>query len=724
MLLDHVRLLRRAFLVLAAASFCAIAMPGGQPSAAAAPASAAADDGVATGHYKFPARLDPLVANDRETELWAHVWRPAKLGKNEQPLVVFLHGNHGTCGRFDPEKGVRVDDRADYTTTGHCPEGYVVTPNHMGYDYLGRRLAMLGYLVVSINANRGITAGAGRPEDGGLNLMRGRLVMRHLALLAEWNAGKGQVPKSLGFDPEGHIDFREVGLMGHSRGGEGMRAALQQMREDSRLARKVKEVRIRAIFEIGPVDGQTSRVLNADGAASAVLLPVCDGDVSDLGGMRVFDRALKIKGDDVQAIKATVGVYGANHNYYNTEWQESDSLGCIGYPPMFGPLVGSEQQRKTGVETLVPFFAANVGAGRDPSLNAVFDAGKRPPAALRKLATVERNYLHGPVGGGVKVLQRFTGPSGFSDSGAKNKAVGVTVEHTQVIDSFPGLEHAVPHDPSIHWATLEWDGAGKHFYEVVVAGKAGLRLNRFETLAFRAALRCRDGEECAEFPADRKPEIAVALVGTDGTVSPAVDVAAHRWLEWPSIDFATPSDVTAHAMLSTIRVPVGRFEASATKRVRAIRFIFSGQESGRVALSGITVDRPAGEGAGDREFRTVSPATAASPTPAEVAMSIVPSPPGDQNTIRVGRPDAPTGAATAGTDVAVTLTSNRPFPFTDALPVLWIGDAPFTVSEIGADRRSIVFRIPADAFATIETGAPVRLQIGRQPSWSFGGLPK
>lgn len=692
--------------------------------AAAAPAVAPTAEGIATGHYKFPPRVDPLVATDRVTELWAHVWRPAKLGKGKHPLAVFLHGNHGTCGRYDPELGVRVDDRTDYTADGTCPEGYVVTPNHLGYDYLARRLAKRGYVVVSINANRGITAGPGVDGDFGLNLMRGRLVMRHLALLADWNAGKGKVPKSLGFDPAGRLDLRQVGLMGHSRGGEGVRAALQQMRESTRLARKVSDVRIRAIFEIGPVDGQTSRVLNADGVASAILLPVCDGDVIDLGGMRVFDRTFLIEGDRVDAIKATVGVYGANHNFYNTEWQQSDAGGCTGYPAMFGPLLGSKEQRQTGVETLVPFFAANVGAERKPHLNAVFDAGKRPPKDLRQLATVERNYLPGPIGDGVQVLQRFTGASGISDSGAPNRAAGLEVVHSTVRESFQG-GFAVPHDKSVHWATLEWNGGRKHFYEVVVADKRPLRLGDFKTLAFRAALRCRDGERCASFGNGRKPTLSVALVNSDGKVSAAVDVEAARWLDWPTIDKNAADFVSEHEMLSTIRVPVSKFKASATKDVRAIRFVFSGQESGRVAISDITVDGGKKKRSRDEAVRVASAETGAS-APAEVRMPILPAPEGERNGVSIERPATGTAATsrTAEAGVTLRLTSARPFPITNVLPVLWIGDKPFTVSAIEADRLAVTFTIPASDYAALESGAAVRLQIGRNPSWDFGTLRK
>jgi hypothetical protein len=174
---------------------------------------------------------------DRVTEIWARVWRPQTYQSQRLPLVVFLHGNHGTCGTFFCSEancgrliplpnGPRIDDRIDYTTTGTCPlkgQGnppaefdYVVAPSHEGYAYLAEQLASRGFLVVSINANRGITAGApqdlgtpGNPfiEDIGLNLARARLVLKHLELLSRWNRGIEPTPASLGFSLHGAIDF-------------------------------------------------------------------------------------------------------------------------------------------------------------------------------------------------------------------------------------------------------------------------------------------------------------------------------------------------------------------------------------------------------------------------------------------------------------------------------------------------------------------------------------
>jgi len=236
----------------------ALALFGASPSQAVSMVSA---------DYRLPAGLDPDIASEAKTEIWATLWRPEPLAAGAHPLILFLHGNHATCGRVDQAMGIRVDDRNDYTLTGRCPSGYIVAPSHRGYAYLAEKLTAAGYIVVSINANRGVNAADGVSGDDGLNLRRGRLVLKHLQLLAQWNRSGG-APSSLGFNLKGKLDLSEIGLVGHSRGGEGMRAALAQYTDaGSPWRTRIGPLGLKALFEIAPVDGQTSRTLDARGVA-------------------------------------------------------------------------------------------------------------------------------------------------------------------------------------------------------------------------------------------------------------------------------------------------------------------------------------------------------------------------------------------------------------------------------------------------------------------------
>lgn len=722
---------------------------------------------VVTSEYRFPARSDPLVNLGVVTEIWAQVWRPLVLPNNPLPVLLFIHGAHTTCGKYD-SAGFRIDENCQYTFNGTCPDSWpVVVPNHLGYSYLAEPLAAKGYFVISINTNRGINCARGPAVDPQYITLRGKMVNRHLGLWNEWNAGRmdvdyGAAPESLGFNPRGRLDLSQVGLMGHSRGGEAVRAALQLMRENPN---GLINVRVRAIFMIAPTDFGVPidpqdpygahQMYNADGVASAVLLPTCDGDVVNLEGMRVFDRTFEIDSDRVAAIKSTILVYGANHNFYNTEWQVSDADGCVLGPALFPPIVGSEAQRQTAIKTIVPFFIANVGRQARPALNAVFNTGKRLPKQLLRITKFMRNYLPGPVDSNVRILQKFTGESGFSDSGVRNTAVGLDVVHSAVIDSYNPytvdaenyyLANIVAHDPSIRWASLSWgnDTNIKHFYEVVLADKGSLRLDGYRTLAFRAALRCPADDWCPGFGDDRKPEISVALVDSNGKLSRAESVKASKRLQWPQIAYKASADyppwniswsVVAHELLATLQIDLWRFPLSTRKRVRAIRFIFSGQATGRIGISSISVSnkrqsiRSDGfspvdkDGAGSSSMPVVNTHMRMNAHPL-----IRPAPVGEVNSLAIVKltdstamPDA-NSAADGVTHIGVRLTSARRFQVTSSAPVLWIGQDSFIVSGFSADLHAITFIIPCAKYTTLPAAAPVRLQIALHPSWDFGSL--
>ena len=118
---------------------------------------------TANAEYKFDAAVDPDILDDRETQVWARVYYPWPLDPNQRyPLLVFLHGNHNTCGHGS---NPRVDDKNDYMKYGTCPDDYKVVPNHDGYGYLAESLAANQFIVVSINANRGISAAHGITGD-------------------------------------------------------------------------------------------------------------------------------------------------------------------------------------------------------------------------------------------------------------------------------------------------------------------------------------------------------------------------------------------------------------------------------------------------------------------------------------------------------------------------------------------------------------------------------
>jgi hypothetical protein len=433
-----------------------------------------------SSEYKLAAAIDTDVIAGRETEIWGRVYRPATLTAGKRyPLLVFMHGNHYTCGiGTNP----RVDDDDQYAVDGTCPAGYVVTPNHEGYAYIADDLASNGYIVVSINTNRGINGLGGPASDRNLILTRGRLLLKHLALLSEWDKVTTATPTSIGVDLKDHLDFSQVGLLGHSRGGEGCRAAYKLYKDSgSAWPGKIQSpVNFAGIFEIGPTDGFTKYKLNVVDTRWAVILPVCDGDVSTLLGVQPFDRAQALTAESRPGFKSTLTVWGTNHNYYNTEWQTSDSTGCkgTGNTALFSSgkgISGSTSQQSLGKAFATTFFRANVGAARTPALNTLFDPKNALPSSVTSITRVDRGYLLSPDSTVTWLLEDFSKNTGTSTFGQANEPKYVNAVHLPLFE----------HDYDMQGALVTWDVSGSYFQINFAAAGSGISLSGYDTLDIR-----------------------------------------------------------------------------------------------------------------------------------------------------------------------------------------------------------------------------------------------
>jgi len=644
---------------------------------------------VLSGEYKLPATLDSEVSTDLKTEEWAVVWRPAAAGR--YPLLVFLHGNHGTCGHFDATHGVRIDDSTDYTFDGTCPDGYVVTPNHRGYDYLAKAMAAQGYVVVSVNANRGINGASGGDGDWGLNLTRGRLVLRHLQYLAQWNA-QGGAPQSLGFDLKDQLDFSQVGLMGHSRGGEGMRAAVAQYGDNgSPWPARIGKVNFRALFEIGPVDGQSNRVLDNTGLAWNVLLPGCDGDVSDLEGMMPYDRGLQITTERKKLNKSTIEVFGANHNFYNTEWQVTDTTGCEGETPLFGFYKGSKTQRLTARGTLVPFFLAHVGRHARPQKAQIFDPSYPLPARLTSVTAYARGFTPSPRASGNFIVDNFDKATGTSSESVPDQSQGLN-QYSHGSASFSD-------DVTQRAAAVSWSQKGGFLQTNATASGTAADISGYSALEFRVALRC-SGTLCS-LPSDPTGDVdfSIALADKDGDLSAPVTLKSLAAIYRPVGAGGT------NTIFASVRVPLAAFAGFDPSKFHGVRFSFDKTQSASVYFADVRFTvTPAGPGGLSGIAFT---GLAARRAGAAIAMA------------GTGRITAIRRGASA---VEVQVAADQRFPVTDAFPRLAIGAQRFDHARIERS-GALTFVLAPQAFAAARNGETVSLGIGAQ-RWTLGKLVK
>jgi hypothetical protein len=636
--------------------------------------------------YKLDAKIDPRILADRETELWARVFVPKQgdaVADGKLPVLVFLHGNHGTCGTGE---NPRRDTSIQYTIDGTCPEGFTVTPNHRGYDYIAQNLASWGYVVVSVNANRGITAAQGVEGDFGLNLARGRLVLSHLALLSDWNQNGGSVD-AIGVDLEGKLDFEEVGMMGHSRGGEGVRAALSQYREANSIwPAAIGPMTVRGIFEIAPVDGQTSQVLNASDTAWNVLLPMCDGDVADLSGVRPFDRMLRATAEANESPKSTLLVWGANHNFFNTEWQQSDAFQCdADQTPIFDvDAITSDAQRTIGVQALTAFFRGHVGKAKVEALAAAFDPAGPAPKAWVDLTPIGRDFVVTPDAKETLRLARFDGAA-VADIVAGAQGVTTAMVKLPLHDNRRGVRVSWTAPTATTGLSLKLGNGAP----VDLQGRSTLDVD----------LKYNVSADNLDF--------TMRLVTAGGQQSQPVALSS----------FVHPQGTVGRNLLQTVRIPLSAFGGVDLTSVSSLRLTFDKSANGRLELGDVrstarsrpVVAAPAlaasgGRGAAvGRGGRGVD----ADQTPgrARIANAVLDQAAGSQGPD--GRPLPPY--------VKVTLRSDKAFPIRDELPTLMIDGQAYKISGyVANDPKAIVFSVPAAKWRQLPTAGKVEVVYGER----------
>lgn len=533
-------------------------IPGTSTTLASSEIYDPAGSGVSISEYELPRHRDPEVRPDVDIELWASLHRPTTLTAGKRyPLLVFLHGAYGTC-----RQDGTIFTNNDYANTGSCPAGYTRISNHRGYDYLAEELAARGYFVVSINANYGINSDTqAPPNDLGQVGPRGRLILRHLEKLSRWDRGLEPTPTSLAISLQNRIDFGQVGLFGHSRGGEAARIAYNEYRAagspwPSRIDTPNAALNIRGIFEIGPTDRRDPKS-DAPGTRWVVLLPGCDGD-NGTDGINPFNRMLA-SAESPSAFKASFQVYGTNHNNYNTQWWTGDPsfAGCVNHEPIYiNNPSGSPRQRQTGLHSVLAFFTANVGATVDAAANRVFD----PAYGLNLGYRVHRGYQPGASVTNNKPLDDMPPPPGFV---SHSTGPGVTLSYHPLSDTQRAAD-----------LVLSTPGTATYFQSNFAQVHD---LNAYQNIDFRIDRINADPSEPIA-----PGNVSVELVNADGSRSVAVALAPH-------VDLAPAPKLAA--ILQTARVPLSKFSGANRSAIAGIRFLISDPAVRGLSIANIRATR-------------------------------------------------------------------------------------------------------------------------------------
>ncbi|GAA4568957.1 hypothetical protein GCM10023193_51710 [Planotetraspora kaengkrachanensis] len=272
---------------------------------------------------------------------WARRTKPS-------PLIILVHGNHGSC------------DSGQDSVNLTCAQ---FKHNENGYAYLAENLATWGYTTFSISQDQLMMRQDNNKGKGMHN--RRMLIAAALDAISAATRAKGlpvDPHTTIGTTLSGHLDLTRIGLMGHSRGGD----AVANFLDYNRIRTDGPRYPIRGVISLAPVDYERKAPY---GMPFMAILPMCDGDVSNLQGARLFERSQYVNpGDPFPRIQ--VEHLGAIHNWYNSVWyadggadgQSNNDAACGNSAPFATNNIHPHNLRLSGAASYT-----------DPNLNYAID---------------------------------------------------------------------------------------------------------------------------------------------------------------------------------------------------------------------------------------------------------------------------------------------------------------------------------------------------------------
>ncbi|SKB06628.1 Ig-like domain-containing protein [Aeromicrobium choanae] len=622
--------------------------------------------------YNFGAQSVPLAAiGGIRGELQGKVYLPKTGGA--RPVVLLLHGRHTSCstGTANPNRWP-------------CGANQINIPSFAGYDGTARALASHGYAVVSIAAN------AINSNDNQLALdqgaqARGQLLLDTLSMLKKANEGAevvhhdaqtdadvtlaqalanqdplpGLTEGTAGLSPAelvGRFDFSNIGMMGHSRGGEGVTSAatLNQGLD--------KPWKITSILPLAPVDFARMTVPNVP---MNVILPYCDGDVSNQQGQHMLDDSRYAFDDDV--LRSGVWMMGANHNFYNTVWTPgkyaysvSDDWGATSADAVCGPRsetnirLSADAQYDAGTAYMAGWFRLTMGD--EKQFLPMFDGSAEVPEVL---GTPDIRSMSTAPASARQTIASFESPSslvrvqGAATATVCASAAGRTV--TQVLPACTASTLGTSAQP--HWTPASNGGnvpatpVTKFSWTALGTGTSTITPSEVRVSVPAKARDASKSERLSvKVAADDTvaSSTALSLTVVDGTgasfTTPVADLNPLATTRFP----ASTSALLKKIILQQVDLPVATLETAGLKvsDIREVRF---------GALAGPDALAAGGVFLSDLAFESSAVGTADSKT--------VP-------TINVDAPNVDEGNAPGTADIAVYLDEAASIPVTGYVSAL------------------------------------------------------
>jgi hypothetical protein len=452
--------------------------------------------------------------------------------KPAYPLVIIVHGN------------------------GH---------DYRAYDYLLEHWAKNGFIAASINLAINQTA-----SD------RARVLFRHIDILkAKFTT---------------HVE-NNIGIMGHSRGGEAV-AAAPRLSHEMGLPHS-----IHAVISLAPTNKYVDEHIQSPYATPYfVIYGSLDADVDGtrkLPPLRNCGFALYDKARDAR--KAMLFVYGATHDRFLKDFGSPDLDYNLLEPADQANALSDTAHRTIALAYMTAFFRRELLG--DMRFEGMFHGEWIPPSVVLADAGKARvfcQYRDDPQD--RKTIDDFEGvhmATSWQTSTAGG-AVAQTGLPADPVEDYLYLADNInsPHDTS--GLVVHWDTAGDRLDFSVVPGPAGsLDLTGYKTLSFRAGQKY-DPTGMVN-PVNADTDLYVLLRDLSGNERMVKSGRFNR-IPYPHIrgpSYWTGEDVIKSA-LCTIRIPLHAFtiESAGAQRVdltkvTKLAFVFPYQPEGEIEMDEI-----------------------------------------------------------------------------------------------------------------------------------------
>jgi hypothetical protein len=260
----------------------------------------------------------------------AQVWLPTNIPQ-KAPLMVIMHGDH-----------------------------FMEEYSEAGYGYLGTFLAKQGIITVSIDANALNWA-----ADGNYwwteTPARTWLILKHLQQWRTWS----QDPQHAMFNK---IDWQDITLLGHSRGGEAI--SLAALINQTRKFPKHDEIKlpekfnIKNLISLAPVDNKVNVLLDIPPITlkNINFLLLQGGMDAEIPRSEKHHQYQRVNFNQLQPLyeKARIFIHKANHGQFNTNWSMRELVPPLSWLYNWSDALSAEQQQSLTQEFVLQFLLGNI----------------------------------------------------------------------------------------------------------------------------------------------------------------------------------------------------------------------------------------------------------------------------------------------------------------------------------------------------------------------------